>query len=131
MEINRNKITNNKKNNKENKDKFKNYTVVKYDKNCSKIIYSTNNKKYNKEINKENKEVDIAIYNNIVCRMIGRWQKHRDEINYLLNTGSPYYNEENLWDIYNNPYIDEELYEESDEEFDDIEYENYIDNDFY
>ena len=89
------------------------------------------NKKINKKEIKENNVIDITLYNSIVHNMINRWQKDRDSINNLLNTGSPYYNEENLWDIYNNPYVDEDLYEESDEELDDIESENNFDLDYY
>tara|TARA_B110001450_G_scaffold227072_1_gene226207 strand:+ start:774 stop:1241 length:468 start_codon:yes stop_codon:yes gene_type:complete len=118
--------------NVENKKK---YTIIRYTNKFNKIMYvnedEDKNKKINKKEIKENNVIDITLYNSIVHNMINRWQKDRDSINNLLNTGSPYYNEENLWDIYNNPYVDEDLYEESDEELDDIESENNFDLDYY
>ena len=64
--------------------------------------------------------------------MINRWQNYRDDINYLLKEESPYYNEENLWDIYNMDDTDNEAEYETDYDSDDYYKDEFIlDNDNY
>ena len=56
--------------------------------------------------------------------MINRWQNERDNLNNLLGEMSPYWNEENLWEMIERVEEEEKLEEKlSDTEEEDIEYE--------
>lgn len=100
-----------------------NYTRISYDKNKIKIL-SNSNKNYENYENYENEK--------IIFSMINRWQNYRNDINYLLKEESPYYNEENLWDIYNMDDTDNEIDYETDYDSDDYYNEEFIiDNDSY
>lgn len=103
-----------------------NYTRISYDKNKIKIL-SNSNKIYENSENCKNYENEKIIFS-----MINRWQNYRNDINYLLKEESPYYNEENLWDIYNMDDTDNEIDYETDYDSDDYYNDEFIiDNDSY
>ena len=96
--------------------------------NSDKVIYIKNKDNYDRIQNKYNN--NEKIFTNIMNSMINRWQNKRDNLNDLLGEMSPYYNEENLWEMIERieqEEIEDNLIdtEEEQEEIDNYELDDY------